>query len=167
MAKVEGPLMSISASGKLGTAMVFDKRGIVRKYTVPANPQSAAQMLVRNKLGDIQRSLKLLGTVLRTELKSGFGYRWNSVIVGELTKNNAAALTAYLAEFAAFQAGEKTAWGTADGSAPVELNDGEALYACASAIFDIASRLGVTVSLTEPANDNAVTVGAEWTDNTP
>lgn len=167
MAKVEGPLMSISASGKLGTAMVYDRRGRVRKYTVPANPKTAAQMLIRNKLGDIQRSLKLLGTVLRTELKSGFGYTWNAQIVGELTKNSAAALTAYVAEFNAFTTQQKTDWATADGSAPVELDDGAVLYACASAIYDMAQRLSVTVTLTLPAAGNSVTVGAEWTDNTP
>lgn len=167
MAKVINPLLSGSASGKLGDMMVFDPRGYVRQYVRPSNPQTAAQMLVRNKLGDIQRSLKLLGLVLRTELKSKFGYRWNSLIVGELTANNAAALTAYEAEFNAFTSQQKTDWATADGSTPVQLVDGLPLYACASAIYDIAVRLGVSVPLTQPAAGNSVTVGAEWTDNTP
>lgn len=167
MAKVINPLLSMQASGKFANSIVFDKRGIAREYVVPANPQTTNQMLVRNKLGDIQRSLKLLGVVLRTELKAGFGYRWNSLIVGELTKNNAAALTSYAAEFNAFTTEQKGEWATADGSAPVELDDGIPLYACASAIYDMALRLGVTVSLTLPAAANASTVGTEWTDSTP
>jgi hypothetical protein len=165
MAKVNGPLMSMTASGKFGDSIVYDRRGIARKYVIPSNPQTDNQMLVRNKLGDIQRSLKLLGVVLRTELKAGFGPRWNSDIVGELTKNDAAALTAYIAEYDAFDAGQKTAWDTADTSAPVELDGGAVLYACASAVYDMALRLDVTVTLTQPAAANAATVGAEWIAN--
>lgn len=163
MAKTTGALFSMSASGQFGKALVFDKRGRVRKYVTPANPQTTAQMLVRNKLGDIQRSLKLLGVVLRGELKTGFGAAWNSMIVGELTKNNGAALTSYQAEYDAFTTQNKTDWNTADTSVPVELDGGFVLYACASAIYDMAARLGVTVSLTLPAAGNSSTVGTEWT----
>ena len=165
MAKVTNPLLSGTASGKLGDLMVFDKRGHVRQYVSPANPKTVNQMLVRNSMGDIQRSLKLLGTTLRAELRSQFGYHWNSMIVGELTANNRAALLSYVAEHTAFDAGQKTAWGTADGSTPVELTKGAILYACASAVFDMASRMGFTVTLSQPAAANSVTVGTEWTDN--
>lgn len=162
MAKVTAPLMSMSASGQFGKTMVFDKRGRVREYVVPANPQTDAQMLIRNKLGDIQRSLKLLGATLRGQLKAGFGPTWNSLIVGELTKNSGAALTTYLAEFNAFTTQQKTDWATADTSVPVELTDGFVLYACASAAADMAVRLDVTLTLTTPAAGNSSTVGAEW-----
>jgi hypothetical protein len=111
----------------------------------------------------LQRSLKLLGATLRAELKSQFGYRWNSVIIGELMANGNAQLDAYTTEFNAFQAGEKTAWGTEDVSAPVTLTDGVPLYACASAIYDIGVRLGATLTLTAPAAANSATVGGEWT----
>jgi hypothetical protein len=165
MAKVINPLLSGSASGQLGHMMTFDKRGFVRQYVTPSNPQTVNQMAVRNALGDFQRSLKLIGAVLRAELKSAFGYRWNSVIVGELMGNNKAAYTAYLGEFTAFQAGEKTAWEGKDNSAPVALTDGAVLYACASAVYDIGVRLGATLSLTQPAAANSTTVEGEWTAN--
>jgi len=167
MAKVNGPLMSMEASGQIGKALVFQKGGTVRQYVVPANPQSTAQMLVRNKLGDIQRSLKTLGAVLRGELKSGFGARWNSMIVGELMKNGAALLTTYITEWNAFTTQQKTDWGTADLAVPVELIDGQALYACAKAAKAIALVMGVTLTLTDPVAGNSTTVGAEWIDNTP
>lgn len=167
MAKVINPLLSGSASGQLGHMMTFDKRGYVRQYVVPLNPQSVNQMAVRNTLGDLQRCLKLVGAVLRAELKAGFGYRWNSVIIGELMANDNAVLDAYVAEFTAFVAQDKTDWATADTSVPVLLTDGAVLYACASAVYDIALRLGVTISLTLPASANSATVGAEWVDATP
>ena len=165
MAKVINPLLSGSASGQLGHMMTFDKRGYVRQYVVPANPKSVGQMAVRNTMGDLQRSLKTLGVVLRAELRAGLGSRWNSVIIGELMATGNAALTAYNAELAAFTAPEKAAWATADTSVSVDLTDGQALYACASAAKDIATRLGVTLTLATPINSNAVAVGAAWIAN--
>lgn len=163
MAKVINPLLSGVASGQLGGMMTFDKRGYVRQYVVPANPQTAAQQAQRNKLGDIQRELKLLGPTLRADLKSAFGYRWNSVIVHELLANGGAGYTMYETEFNAFIAGDQTAWASADLAIPVALTDGAVLYACASAAYDIAVRLGATITLTQPATANSATVGGEWT----
>src|SRR3990172_13388437 len=121
MAKVINPLLSGSASGQIGHMMTFDKRGYVRLYVVPLNPQSVNQMAVRNTLGDLQRSLKTLGAILRAQLKAGFGYRWNSVIIGELKANDNAVLDAFVAEFQAFAAPQKAEWATADTSVPVLL----------------------------------------------
>ena len=162
MAKVINPLLSGSASGQLGGMMTFDKRGYVRQYVVPSNPQTVNQMAVRNNLGDIQRELKLLGATLRAELRTAFGYRWNSLIVGELMANDRAALDSYVAEFTAFTSQQKTDWATADGASPVVVNDGALLYAVASAVYDIALRLGATITLTLPAAGNSATVGTEW-----
>lgn len=162
MAKVINPLLSGSASGQLGHMMTFDKRGFVRQYVVPSNPQTTDQMLVRNAMGDLQRFLKTVGTKLRDELKAGFGYRWNSVIIGELMANDNAAYLAYKAEFTAFQAGEKTAWEGVDVQLPVTLTEGAVAYACTSACYDIAARLGATITLTQPAAANSATVAGEW-----
>lgn len=162
MAKVINPLLSGVASGQLGHMMTFDKRGFVRQYVTPANPNTVAQQGVRNTMKDLQAELKLLGATLRGELKSGFGYRWNSIIIGELMANDNAALDAYDAEFTAFTGQQKTDWATADGATPVSVTEGALLYACASAVYDIALRLGVTVSVTQPAAGNSSTVGGEW-----
>jgi hypothetical protein len=134
----------------------------VRQYVVPSNPKTVDQMNVRNTLGDIQRTLKLLGALLRGELKSGFGPTWNSMIVGELTANNGSALAAYVAEFTAFTAPEKAAYAAVDQAAPIKLTRGAVIYACASAVYDMGIRLGVTITLPLPTNSNAVAVGAAW-----
>ncbi|MFZ5819370.1 MAG: hypothetical protein ACOYYJ_05655 [Chloroflexota bacterium] len=165
MAKIKGGLFSLEASGKFGNAIVYDKRGRARKHVDPANPQTDGQMAVRNVLGDIQRELKLLGTTLREELKAGFGSTWNALIIKELMANGNAALEAYQAEYAAFDAGNKTDWATADGATPVALTDGELLYCVSSAAYDMGVRLGVTLTLTQPAAANSATVGAEWIAN--
>lgn len=165
MAKVTNPLLSMVASGQIGKSIVFDKRGRARVYVIPANPQTVDQQAVRNTLGDLQRGLKLIGAVLRAELRTGFGSQWNSMIIGELMANDNAVLDAYVAEFGAFIAGDQTDWATADGGTYVTLTDGAVLYALASAVYDMAIRLGATVSLTQPATGNSATVGAEWIAN--
>jgi len=53
MAKVEAPLFSFGARGKLGNALVyFPWKGlnVVRTYAVPANPSSAAQQTQRARM---------------------------------------------------------------------------------------------------------------------
>lgn len=55
MAKVTGPLMSISASGTFGNTIVYATvRGIqfARMWATPANPNSAAQQVIRGYFTD-------------------------------------------------------------------------------------------------------------------
>lgn len=51
MAKVKGPLLSLSATGQIAKSVVFgDWRGVkyAREHVVPANPRTIAQTLTRN-----------------------------------------------------------------------------------------------------------------------
>jgi len=64
MAKVTGPLLSMSASGKIADAMVFfgwKGRACVRSFVIPANPQSADQGDVRIMLGGTGRAVGKVG----------------------------------------------------------------------------------------------------------
>ena len=75
MAKVTGPLYSMSASGKIGDAMVFfgwKGTAVVRKWLKPANPQSADQGDVRIILGGLGRAAGKVGvdTAFHTKLKN-------------------------------------------------------------------------------------------------
>ncbi|MFA7662622.1 MAG: hypothetical protein WCX88_01775 [Patescibacteria group bacterium] len=64
MAKVSGPLMSMSASGKIGDAIVFAAwKGVayVRQFVIPANPQSSGQGDNRIILGGTGRACGKVG----------------------------------------------------------------------------------------------------------
>src|SRR6266545_122834 len=53
MARVEGPLFSLRASGKIADAIVYSRwkgRPYVRRWLTPANPRSDAQRQVRGHL---------------------------------------------------------------------------------------------------------------------
>lgn len=59
MAKVTGPLQSFSASGQIAKSIVFGAwKGVnyVRKYVIPANPQSSAQGDTRIMVGGTGRA---------------------------------------------------------------------------------------------------------------
>lgn len=65
MAKVKGPLMSLSASGSVADTIVFSiwkGRPYVRELVTPSNPQTANQAAVRSILGATAKSAKAVLT---------------------------------------------------------------------------------------------------------
>jgi len=75
MAKLTGPLFSLDARGKLGSALVFiGWKGIksVRQWLKPANPQSADQGDIRLVIGGLGRSIGKVGvdSPIHTQLKT-------------------------------------------------------------------------------------------------
>lgn len=66
MAKVDGPLFSLDASGTIGGAIVFSKwkgRNYVRVRVVPSNPKSGAQVGRRSMFSFISQAWGALTTV--------------------------------------------------------------------------------------------------------
>jgi len=65
MAKVDGPLFSLEARGKIGNAMVFfpwKGRHAVRRWLKPTNPRDINQKLIRQKLAAVGQCIsKILG----------------------------------------------------------------------------------------------------------
>lgn len=128
MAKVTGPLMSMSASGKFGDAMVFATRlgqNVVRQLVTPANPMTNTQMTQRNQvrvtgaaqsyannetaMGDGRLSTdKVILTA-----NAPAGQTWNSYLVKLMIGVGNVNYTAAQAIWAALTAGEKTAWDNA------------------------------------------------------
>ena len=73
MAKVQGPLFSLEARGKVGNALVmfpWKGRNVCRAYTIPANPQAEAQKLIRQKLASLGKNVKVIKGI-QTGLASG------------------------------------------------------------------------------------------------
>jgi len=65
MAKVDGPLFSIEARGKIGDAMVFfpwKGRHAVRRWLKPTNPRDVDQKIMRQKLSGMGKCLGAMET---------------------------------------------------------------------------------------------------------
>jgi len=65
MAKVEGPLFSLEARGKIGNVMVhfpWKGRNVVRKWLKPTNPRDVDQKIIRQKLAVFGKNLVQITT---------------------------------------------------------------------------------------------------------
>lgn len=131
MAKVQGPLFSMEASGTYGGAVTFGKwkgRPYARIRVDPANPNAAGQETARNRmrcLGMIQRNTNLTAEILDGETLTDkariaaitpSGYAWNGYLVEQAIGPAGATYTAALAAYALLEAGQKTAWINAAGA---------------------------------------------------
>jgi hypothetical protein len=114
MVVVTMPLMSGTASGSLGGAITFDKRGFVRQLVIPANPQSDAQGNVRQMLLAVQKGLTKLGETVIGDVKTvaPTAYRWNSFMVKQCIGPNSSEFEASIAAFVALAGTGVADWNT-------------------------------------------------------
>ena len=109
MARVTGPLMSMEASGTIGKTLTFANwvgRQYVRRWTRPANPQTADQMEQRNAFSVIgvgvsqtNKCLQVNSDTSKTDEqafrdKTPSGMRWNGYVQKVLTGSGAAGYNA-------------------------------------------------------------------------
>ena len=132
MARVTGPLMSMEASGTIGKTLTFANwvgRQYVRRWTRPANPQTADQMDQRNAFSVIgvgvsqaNKCLQVNDSTTKTDEqafrdKTPSGMRWNGYIQKVLTGSGAAGYKAAKLAWGAIS--NKAAWeNTAAGLTP-------------------------------------------------
>jgi len=167
MAKVTGPLMSLSASGTVANTITFDKRGFVRQRVIPTNPQSEAQGNVRQVLLAVQRAMTFLGIAVINAIKTvaPITYRWNSFMLQQVIGPSSTEIDASKLAYAALSAPERADWETAALAAGLTaqslayasdaaISPGLALFAVSRGLF----RLGINVADGEPGAANQ----AEW-----
>lgn len=113
MAKVNGPLMSMSASGKIGDAIVFSVwKGVayVRQFVIPANPKKTLQGDTRKIMGGTGRACGKVGVTspFNTKLIAKgvipAGQSKQSYLVKYILTHYLDTLTKYTAELAAVTA---------------------------------------------------------------
>jgi hypothetical protein len=125
MAKVTAPLMSMTASGKFGGALVFTTwkgRPTVRQLVIPTNRKSAGQVATRNAisvLGAGQHfasvtALKRSGETTTDRVELGTlapsGQAWNGFLVKSAIGTDMVAYDDATAAYAALASNEKAAW---------------------------------------------------------
>lgn len=131
MAKVQGPLMSMQASGTFANSLTFGTwkgRPVCRQRVDPSNPQSAGQEAARNKLRltAIAQAFCNLTTLKRSgesltdknELisLSPSGQAWNGFLVKSIIGVAGANYATIQAAWDATTGGNKTTWNNAAGA---------------------------------------------------
>jgi hypothetical protein len=155
MVVVTMPLMSGTASGSLGGAITFDKRGFVRQLVQPANPKSDEQGNVRQMLLAVQKGLTKLGETVITAVKTvaPVSYRWNSYLVKQCIGANSSEFDASITAFAALGATAIGHWndsGTTAGlvtqqidyATDAAISPGAALFAICRTLFALGFNTG-------------------------
>lgn len=153
MAKVTGPLYSISATGTIGKAMVhFVWKGIsvVREWLKPSNPKLPDQGDVRIVFGGLGQLTRCVGLADDAHTDSPFGadaklcnpsgMTWVSYIVQFLQKTYMPDATAYEAIYTAFEAHAQKAIFTAQ-AALLELADFDVSYKGTAHVFSKGMQL--------------------------
>lgn len=131
MAKVDGPLMSLEARGKIADAIVFfpwKGRHAVRQWLKPTNPQKTLMGYVRASLRAIGKEIKVIaciakGSAVDSKLYNGIvvktpaGLNWNAFhaqgILAQFIVAGAFATTAFAAAIAKYSThSAKAAWDT-------------------------------------------------------
>lgn len=137
MAKVTGPLFSLSASGKFADALVYYMLGdqaVVRELVEPANPQTPAQMEHRSQFGALTKGAKaIVNTVTIEALKAYSNEPWNwrtAVIKYGLEGWNEAN-----AAYSVLTVSEQTNWNTAALALGIQSYELDAYTITAGAIF--------------------------------
>ena len=130
MAKVSGPLMSMTASGSFASTLVFAQRlgkSVVRHLVTPANPQTAGQMKSRNavavagggqKFASASNGIGPLRAATDYDLLKAAtpaGQTWNAFLVKCIIGKGGVNFAAAEAAWAVIAAGPQGTWTTAAG----------------------------------------------------
>ncbi len=170
MAKVTGGLFSLEASGKFANALIFDRRGYVRSYKRPSDPQTEAQGNVRQVMLAAQRAIGVAGGTTRESVRdlAPTGYRWNSYLVQQMIGQNSAQWDAGMTAFNALDAAAQATWTTeAETLSVAETNvayAGDPAIPAGASLFNLARALfqmGIHTAAGAPAAANA----AAWAAN--
>lgn len=128
MAKLTGPLFSMSATGKYAGALVFTRwrgRSVARKLVTPSNPRTSAQTDARNAVAVAavaqhwasntaqKRSGQTATDRALLAAAAPSGQAWNGFFVKSMIGGGALTYAAATAAYNALTAAEKTAWGNA------------------------------------------------------
>ncbi len=144
MAKVDGPLMSLEARGKIADAVVFfpwKGRHVVRQWLKPTNPMKTLQGYVRAALRAIGKEVKVIACIAKGDAvdsklylgivaKTPAGVNWNAFhaqgVLSQFIVAGAFATTAFAAAIAKYSThsakatwdSQGTALGLVDNSFP-------------------------------------------------
>lgn len=147
MAKVTGPLFSLTASGKIGNAMVhFPWKGlnVVRQWLKPKNLESPDQGDVRIRLGGLGQATRCAGVTSLyrddAKLSQDEGQTWVSSLVGYCFNNYMYEIADYEAIYTAFEAHAQKAVFTAQ-ALLLELADFDVAYKGTAHVFSAGMQL--------------------------
>lgn len=156
------PLASAEAFGQVGEVIVY--QGVsVRKYVVPRDPRSGAQLDVRKLFFDINKVSKSMGDFLRAEARTKLGPRWHSVIYGHCKRDEGGFWSDAVTLWNGFSEVERDGWRSVAPYAATWNDPGFIFFAVQHVIYQIYIRdFGEALYWDDLLGDGYTFAGANW-----
>lgn len=87
MAKVNGPLLSLGAKGRIGKLLVYYGDRKVRGWSEQVDPKTAAQLKSRAVVGEVMAMVKLSAGLDREWLRENFAKSWHVKMTAWLSRS--------------------------------------------------------------------------------
>ena len=84
MAKVTGPLFSLTASGQIARTLIYDVRGYVRQYVKPTDAKTAEQGNIRQRWSAAAKVVKIIGSDYVAQIQTTLienPYNWTATVI--------------------------------------------------------------------------------------
>lgn len=169
MVKVTLPLLSVSASGRIGTMAVYRSDGVVTPHVVPRDPATAAQHLERWIMGDIAKELHQVSFSKRKDIRYALGLprvkydrNWIAGITQFLMLNDNGQFDAGYNAWIAMDATYKSQWAMYDPGRNLQLSSGGVFFAVALGTYNLCWRDSGRGVIPLPMPENALEVSEAW-----
>lgn len=110
MAKVQAPLLSLEAKGRIGKLVVYYGKGHARGWSTQNDPQTAPQMISRAVVGAVMGMIKLSDGFDRAWLRENFSKSWHTKFTAWLSRNGLANAEALHAEWSTWLENDRDSW---------------------------------------------------------
>jgi len=110
MAKVQAPLLSSTAKGRIGKLIVFYGDGKARGWSEQVDPQTAPQMISRAVVGAVMAKVKLCDGLDRAWLRENYSKAWHTKFTAWLSRNGLANAETLHSEWSSWSQGDRDTW---------------------------------------------------------
>jgi len=156
------PLGSESAHGQIGEMMIYQGQW-VRRYVVPRDPRTDAQLNTRNLFHDITKTIRSAHAFARAAWAGAYGPRWFPMLSGYCQKDFMGVWSAAVADWAALSEDDRDAWNTVAAFQATYNEPGKIFFAVArinAHMFDVTGWPDFEQPI--PDGSNAETILAWW-----
>lgn len=110
MAKVNAPLLSLGAKGRIGKLLIYYGEGKVRAWDTQVDPKTAAQLQSRAVVGAVMEMVKKCDGLDRAALRADFSKSWHVKFTAWLSRNSLANAKALHTEWASWSDSQRGTW---------------------------------------------------------
>jgi hypothetical protein len=169
LAKVAGPLLSLTAAGQFGSTLVFHANGVVSAHVQPRDAKSQAQMMERAIMGDISKECHQMSWYARARVRYALGLprvkfdrNWIAGITQFLMINDNDQFDAGYNAWLALDSEQRAEWAMYDPGRNLKLSSGGVFFSVATGCYNLCWKDAGIGVIPQPMETNALEVSQAW-----